>query len=290
MKLCALVMLLAFVVSFPTRAAQTPAQPPASSSSSAVDFDVVSIKKNTGGSLGGGMRGLADGAMVMTNEAIRSIISGASAESTREIEGLPDWATTERYDVTLKPPAGATAAQQRVMMQRMFADRFKAVVHVEQRERDGFSLVLARSDGKLGPNLKLSTLDCGPRPPGTPPEPPGPPPAPQDAGKRCGGMVAAGRIVSGGMPIPLLGRSLQGVAGGPIDDQTGLTGFYELELNYSIPRPAEAPTAPTATAADPTDAPNIFTALQEQLGLKLQPQKVMIPVLVIDHLERPTEN
>jgi uncharacterized protein (TIGR03435 family) len=60
-----------------------------------------------------------------------------------------------------------------------------------------------------------------------------------------------------------------------------------IDLNYSIPRTADAS---AANAADPADAPNIFTALQEQLGLKLQPQKVIIPVLVIDHLERPTEN
>ena len=77
------------------------------------------------------------------------------------------------------------------------------------------------------------------------------------------------------------------VAGGPNEDQTGLKGFYAIELNYSMPRPAEAP---NANAADPADAPSLFTALQEQLGLKLQPRKIVIPVLVIDHLERPTEN
>lgn len=253
-----------------------------------IDFDVVSIKKNTSGNVGGGMRSLPDGTMVMTNQPIRSLISGATTEITREVVGVPDWAMSERYDITAKPPAGATRQQQRVMMQRMFADRFKAVVHVEQRERDGFALVLARADGKLGPNLKPSTLDCGPRPPGTPPPPPptGPPTA-AEAAKRCGGLFGPGLIVSGGTPIGAVAPSLQGLVGGPIDDRTGLTGAYAFELHYSVPRRADPN---TDAAPDPSDAPDIFTALQEQLGLKLQREKITIPVLVIDHLERPTEN
>src|SRR5690242_20555712 len=83
-----------------------------------IDFDVVSIKKNTSGNVGGGMRTLPDGTMVMTNQPIRSLISGATTEITRDVVGVPDWAMSERYDITAKPPAGATRQQQRVMMQR----------------------------------------------------------------------------------------------------------------------------------------------------------------------------
>ena len=104
--------------------------------------------------------------MLMTNQPIRSIILSASPVPVREVEGLPDWVDRERYDVTAKPPAGARQQQRREMMQNMFAERMMLKAHVEEQERDVFALVLGRSDGRLGPHLKPSTLDCGPRSPG----------------------------------------------------------------------------------------------------------------------------
>ena len=81
-------------------------------------------------------------------------------------------------------------------------------------------------------------------------------------------------------------QSLAGLAGRHINNRTGLTGYYALTLNYSVPRrPGTSPDAP-----DPNDAPEIFTARQEQLGLKLQSEKSMVKIFVIDHIERPTEN
>src|SRR5436190_18185605 len=101
-------------------------------------FDVVSIKRNTSGTLGGSARSLPDGTDVLVNQPIRSLILGASPVQTREVVGLPDWANTERYDITLKPPAGMTsrassagAAERQHMMQAMFADRMNLAAHVE---------------------------------------------------------------------------------------------------------------------------------------------------------------
>ena len=115
-------------------------------------FEVVSIKRNSSLTTGGGMRSLPDGTTVMTNQPIRSIILSASPVPVREVEGLPDWVNTERYDITLKPPAGAAREQRGEMMRRMFVERTKLQAHVEDRERDVFALVVARSDGRLGPN------------------------------------------------------------------------------------------------------------------------------------------
>jgi uncharacterized protein (TIGR03435 family) len=156
--------------------------------SAAPEFDVVSIKRNTSATPSGGARTLPDGSDVLINQPIRSLILAASPVQTREVVGLPDWATTERYDITLKPPSGMTsrasaagAAERRQMMQAMFAERMKLVAHVEQRERDVYKMLVARADGKLGPELKPSTLDCRPGPPGTPPPPlPPPPTSPKD--------------------------------------------------------------------------------------------------------------
>lgn len=256
--------------------------------SAPVEFDVVSIKRNASGTLGNAMRTLPDGTQVMTNTPIRSFILAASPVATREVIGLPDWATTERYDVTLKPPPGSTSDQRKQMMHAMFADRMKLVANVEQRERDVYMMVLARSDGKLGPELKQSSLDCSPPPRGTPPPPPpAPPTGPKDMLGRCGMMMSPGSIVSGGMPMNNLAVSLYGLAGGDVENHTGLEGFYSINLTFLRPRPAGAP---LDANTPPDDVPDIFTALQEQLGLKLQREKKMMPVFVIDHIERPSEN
>ena len=249
------------------------------------EFDVVSIKRNASPTAGGGGRSLPDGTQVMTNMAVRNFILAASPVPTREVTGLPDWATTERYDVTLKPPPGSTSDQRKQMMQAMFADRMKLVAHIEQHERDVYSLMLARNDGKLGPELKPSTLDCGPRPPGTPPPAFVPPTGPKDMLTQCGMMMRPGSIVSGGMKLDGLAISLYGLVGGDVDNHTGLDGFYAVNLTFSVSRGRGVP-----IDAVNDDAADIFTALQEQLGLKLQREKKMMPVFVVDHIERPSEN
>jgi len=253
------------------------------------EFDVVSIKRSPANAGGGGMRTLPDGTSIMTNVAIRQFINSAAPVPVREVRGLPEWAEQEHYDVTARPPEGSTREQRAEMWQTLFADRMKLVAHVEEVERDTFALVVARSDGRLGPQLKKSTLDCSPRPPGSAP-PSAPPPDtfdPQSALNRCGGLFGQGVIVSGGMKMDQLVLSLSGLAGRLVNNRTGLEGDYAFTLKFSRPQP---PRGASAEAPLPDDAPEFFTALQEQLGLKLQPEKTMVPVLVIDHIERPSEN
>ena len=266
------------VVSFPPAIAAQSAQFDA--------FDVVSIKRNTRGPQSpAGMRTLPDGTLIMTNQPIRSIIMTASPVPAREVEGLPHWAMTEQYDVTAKPPAGSTREQRSQMWRTLFAERMKLVAHVEEREQDAFALVLARPDGRLGPQLERSTLDCSPRPAGSAPPPPQPPPSANDIRSRCGMMMGPTSIVSGGMMMANLAQSIGGFAGRLVNDRTGLEGFYALTLNFSARRLGASP-----EPAPIDDAPEIFTALQEQLGLKLQPERSVVPVFVIDHIERPSEN
>lgn len=248
-------------------------------------FEVVSIKRNVSGTTSGGIRSLPDGTTVMTNQPIRSIILAASPVPVREVEGLPDWVNSERYDVTLKPPAGAAREQRGEMMRSMFVERMKLQAHVEERERDVFALVVARSDGRVGPELKPSPLDCSPRPPGAAPPPP-PSFDPKDATGRCGGLFGQGSIVSGGIALDSLVVSISGSAGRQVLNRTGLKGFYALTLRWAEPRrPGASP-----DAALDENLPDFFTALQEQLGLKLQPEKAQMPIFIVDHIERPTEN
>jgi uncharacterized protein (TIGR03435 family) len=243
-------------------------------------FEVVSIKRHVTLEASGGTRTLPDGTFIMTNQTIESIIRGAAPVPVREVIGAPDWVKYERYDVTTKPPAGATPEQRREMTRRMFADRMKLVAHVEERERETFALVLARSDGRLGPNLKPSTLDCSPRPV----DPKAPLTAPElDVRKSCGLMVSATSIVSGGITIDRLLPSIGGMAGGLVNNRTGLQGVYAVELTFS-------PGGLTPDEKRGDEPPQFLTALQEQLGLRLQPEKTMVPVLVIDSIQRPSEN
>jgi uncharacterized protein (TIGR03435 family) len=284
MPRAAALFLVAFTI-VPGLSAQTP--PAACPEPCRREFDVVSIKRGAPDAAGSSMRTLPDGTSIMVNVRVQQFITSAAPVPVREVIGLPEWATTERYDVTAKPPAGSTPQQRSEMWRTLFAERMKLVAHVEERERDTFALVLARSDGRLGPQLKPSTLDCSPKPPGTPPAPPPPPPASEnDYLNFCGGRFGNGMIVVGSTTMDRLVLSLAGPAGRQVFDRTGLKGNYALTLKHSPPRtPGTSPDAPL-----PDDVPDFFTALQEQLGLKLQPEKSLVPVFVIDRIERPTQN
>jgi uncharacterized protein (TIGR03435 family) len=248
-------------------------------------FDAVSIKRNTSpvGS-GGGIRILPDGTLMATNVPISSLIGGAEPVPgifPGNIVGLPGWARSDNYDVIARPPAGTPRDQLGPMWRTFFATRMKLVAHVEQREATTFALVLARSDGRLGPALEKSTLDCTPR---TPPAPSLPPTqGPPDFANRCGMVGTGTSIISGGMTMDMLARNLSGRAGGPVTNRTGLEGYYAFTLKFSPPGGAPP-------GANPDDAPDFFTAIQEQLGLKLQAEKGTVPYFVIDHIERPTDN
>jgi uncharacterized protein (TIGR03435 family) len=245
------------------------------------DFEVVSIKRNVGSTVGNSMRTLPDGTEVMTNSPVRTFILTASPVDAIDVEGLPDWTHTERYDVIVKPPADSTRAQRREMWRRMFADRFKLKAHIEQRERDVYDLLLAREDGRLGRQIQPSSADCT-----AGALTPGPRPSPlsgDDVRRSCGTMVGLNQVVSGSMTLAQLSGTLRGIIGARVTDRTGLDGVYAFELAFSRGLSAQ----PGAVA---DDRPDIFTALQQQLGLKLVRKKSMLPVLVIDSIERPSEN
>jgi uncharacterized protein (TIGR03435 family) len=244
-------------------------------------FEVVSIKPHKyDPSTGGGMRTLPDGAFMMTSQPIRSILTAASPEPVREVTGYPDWVKNEQYDIVAKPAPGSnpTPEQRAEMMRNMLIDRLKVAGHVEEVERNAFALVVARRDGRLGPQLTPSTLDCtrqasAAAPPSTPPP---------DAQRRCGMRMGPGLIESGGIRLDMLVNSLTGLAGGFVTNRTGLDGYYSVTLRFT-------PLRLSATGApSDDDAPQFVTALQEQLGLKLVPEKMMVKIFVIDHIERPT--
>jgi uncharacterized protein (TIGR03435 family) len=253
-------------------------------------FEVVSIKRSDPNATSGGIRIREDGQLTMTNQGLSSIL-GAAYPDAVEYVGLPDWMRRDRYDLVATPPAGAPRAVRPAMWRAMFAERLHLVAHAETREVPAFALVLARADGRLGPQLTPSTLDCAAQAAesrtreqrGGRPEPP----SPATAAQRCGLSAGRGTMVSGSVAMSEFVLSIRGLTGRPtVVDKTGLTGRYALSLTFEMSRSP----SPDAPARDPDGPASIFTALQEQLGLKLEPIQSSVQVLVIERIERPTEN
>ena len=282
-----------------------------------IAFDVVSIKRNAGGP-GMTMR-MAPGNMSAFNVPVRQLIRQAYGLQDFQIVGGPDWMSADRFDVEGKfdpTPVAGLAGPPRIqaMLKTMLADRFKLAAHTESREMPILALVLARSDKRLGPQLKPSSVDCaalqkqfaGARQGGGPPDgrggPPldgrgGPPPpgTPFSLGERpqCGGRGGFGQMIAGGIPMAQFVTQLSQLTSRIVVDRTGLTGGYDIDLKWS-PTPDQLPQGPPPPGVEPPvidpNGPSLFTALEEQLGLKLEAQRGPVDVLVIDRIEQPTEN
>ena len=271
-------------------------------SAAAPAFEVASIKPNNSGDGRVMMQQQPGGRFTATNVPLRLLIRNAYQLQDFQIVGAPSWINSERYDIVAKAEDGTppeTPSLDRtgpnrlqLMMRSLLAERFQLAVHHETRELPIYALVVARSDGKLGPELRKSDVDCNAvfaagRGRGMPP-PPGPP----QPGERpqCGLRIGMGNLAMGGTPLSQFANSLAMFVGRTVQDKTGLTGNYDVLLTWTPDQmPQRPPGAPEPPPADP-NGPSIFTALQEQLGLKLDSQKGPVSVLVIDRVERPKEN
>jgi uncharacterized protein (TIGR03435 family) len=262
-------------------------------------FEVASVKINRSGE--NNMRiGLQPGGrFTTTNVPLRALIRFAYQLQDFQMVGGPDWLTADRFDIVAKaegdapPSAPGTVGPIQLMLRDLLEDRFKVAVHHETRDLPIYALVLARTDKKLGPKLSASTVDCQAMMSAAMARG-GPPAAPPQVNGRpvCGMQVGLGRMVGGGFPLSQLASSLSQMVQRVVIDRTGLAGNYDLELTYTpdqMPQGTPPPGAPAPPPIDP-NGPSIFTALQEQLGLKLDSQRGPVEVLVIDRAERPTEN
>ena len=267
-----------------------------SAGSSTATFEVASVKTNKSGDGRVMLAMPPTGRITATNIPVRLLLQQAYQVQPFQIIGAPNWIASDRFDIVAKAPDGAPPEQYRPMMRNLLADRFKLKAHMETREMPVYALVLARADGKLGPNLKSTTTDCEAMARGR--RAGAPPPAPPQPGQPidCGFMIGIGTMNAGGMPLADLARSLSGFVNRYVIDKTGLSGRYDFQLTYTpegrgLPGlPAGAP--PIGVEAPPAD-PNgasLFTVLQEQLGLKLDSQKGPVEVLVVDSIEQPTED
>jgi uncharacterized protein (TIGR03435 family) len=276
------------------------AQAPAPPAGTGPSFEVASVKPNKSGDMRVMFGMQPGGRFTATNAPLVALIRQAYQIQNFQLVGAPDWINDERFDIVAKaegdvpPQPPGTVGPMQLMMRNLLAERFKLVVHPETREMAIYALVLARSDGKLGENLKPAATDCAAlmRERGRG----GPPLAPPPPGERmqCGMRIAPGAMNGGGFPLSQLATTLSQFVQRVVVDRTGLTGNYDLELKWTpdrnmpgAPIGPPPPGVPPLPPIDP-DGPSIFTAVQEQLGLKLDPQRGPVDVLVVDSVERPS--
>jgi bla regulator protein blaR1 len=202
------------------------------------------------------------------------------------IEGGPNWIHSERFEIDAKSDGHPSILMmQGPMLQTILEDRFKLKIHRETRQGPVYELALGRGSPKLKP---LQDGSCTPVVVGRPS------PLLPDGQHRCRNMVSPSSVDFEGGTLSMFAGSLGMVLDRPVIDKTGITSYFEIHLVFSpddaaAPRPVTAePGASAAVRA--SDAPGIFQAIQEQLSLRLVPAKGPVDVLVIDHIERPSEN
>jgi len=230
------------------------------SASALPEFEVASVRSArplTGNDIGVSM-GRSPGRVTYTNVTLKNVIMTAYGVKAYQISG-PDWLNNERYDIVAKLPDGAPKDQIPLMLQRLLLERFRLSLHREKKELSVYALMI----GKDGP--KLQKADGG------------------------GGTLRRGRghLEAQMMSISGLANALSGVVDRVVLDMTELKGRYNFSLEWTEEGEAGAGSDNPPLRSGPA----IFTALQEQLGLKLQARKALVEIIIIDRAQKvPTDN
>jgi uncharacterized protein (TIGR03435 family) len=251
-------------------------------------FEAASVKPNKSGDQGFCICGPRSDRFV--NVPLDVIVTWAFGVRADQVLNVPSWARTERFDIVAKLPEGSAGGIKLVMQmtQSLLVERFNLKVHTETRDGPAYALVMARRDRRLGPRLKPNAVDC----------------AAYLAEKRAAGQmisangigdaplcapaVVSDRFVkASAKPIDLLTNAIARQVGRPVIDKTGLAGNFDYNLEWS-PQLSAPPAANQDGRGVAADGVPLVTALEEQLGLKLEPIRAPEQVIVVEQLERPT--
>jgi len=217
-------------------------------------FEAASIKPNTSGSGSSSSNG-SKGQIVFTNVPLRRLIMRAYNLQDYQVSG-PDWMSDVRFDIAAKYPMDSTKEQRPLMLQSLLAERFHLAFHRETKEMPAYALVVAKN----GPRLEATKL-------------------PGDSTS-----TNFGRFDDSAVSMAAFANQLSQQLEHPVVDKTGLTGVYTIKMEWT---PDDKPGA----SGEPALGPSIFAALQEQLGLKLQTEKLPVEIIVVDRVDRtPVEN
>jgi uncharacterized protein (TIGR03435 family) len=237
-------------------------------------FEVASIKPGDPSDSQVRIRMRQGGRFTTNNASLQMLIGFAYDVRNYQISGGPNWMDSAKFNVEAKAgsalpiPVGPGSGPMQLMVQSLLADRFKLKVHKETREEQVYELV----EDKRGSKLKEAAALAEDSPQGL--------------------QMGRGQMIGMAAPMALLARQLSQLLGRTVIDKTGLTGKYEFTLHWT-PDPgafAGAPGGPDAAPQADLSGPSLSTAVQEDLGLKLASAKGPVEMLVIDHVERPSEN
>jgi uncharacterized protein (TIGR03435 family) len=262
-------------------------------------FEVATVKPSASGDNRVAILSQPGGRMVTTNVTFKMLMAFAYRVRDFQISGGPNWITTDRWNIEARaeeggippstgPPDPNVTPPLLLMMQSLIEERFQLKMHRETRELPVYELVVAKGGSKM----KLSEDQSPIRPPerGAPP-----PPLPQRGGPMPRGAMRMGRgdLEANGLPLANFIQALSQQLGRPVIDKTELKGLYDIKLQWT-PELGQGPVAPGGPEPPPPPAefsgPSIFTAVQEQLGLRLESTKGPVEVLIIDSVQKPTEN
>ncbi len=261
--------LLLSVADVPPRIAAQQPQPAASPA--IPTFDIVSVKPNNSGARASATRRLDDGIQFENVPVDLVVVLAYQLDLPGQIINLPDWSKQANYDIEARVTGGDVAkfkalstSQKFQSMQQVLTDRFQLTIHHESRQLPVYNLVLARNGPKT---TGLKPVDTS----------------------KAGDSVHADpdNISMHNEPVSWLASELTHVIHRTVVDKTGLTGKYDLELRF---RPDAFDPAMSQNDNSSADVPSLFTAIQEQLGLKLESAKGPVDCIVIDHVEKPTPN
>ena len=216
--------------------------------STPVEFEVASVKPSPPGIEGGSFQFLPGGRLVARNATLDWMMRVAYRIHNYQISGGPHWIYVKPFNIEAVPPRGVTEDEARLMLRSLLARRFKLRVHMETQERPVYRLVVARQGAKL----RVAQTE-----------------------RPCGGRSGDGHVEYWSCPIARLADFLSGELDRTVFDMTGLKGTFDFNLQWT-PDPSE-----------PIQE-SIFTALQQQLGLQLKPQRGPVEILTIQHVEPPT--
>jgi uncharacterized protein (TIGR03435 family) len=238
-------------------------------------FEVASIKRNVAGTFPVGPEAREGGSFVATNVTLARLVEFVYDLPQFRVVGGLDWVRRDRFNVEARAGRDASAEEIKRMVLTMLKGRFQLVIRQEQRQLPIYTLLVARGDKRLGPNLRPSPPGC--------PEPAGF--GKMDERRTPNGGVETHRTCA---PMAVLVSSLASALQSPVEDKTGLTGLWDSDLSYTGER--RRGVSADAAARDPNEAPALFTALQEQLGLKLEQGRGPVDVQAIVSAAQPTEN
>jgi uncharacterized protein (TIGR03435 family) len=224
--------------------------------------------------------GVGNGGCGGTNVTLKTLIALAYGLQQYQILDGPGWISSDHFDIEARAADPKTPPDRlRLMMQYLLADRFKLAVHRESKLSNVYDLLVPKG----GPRITLSADQTSPEVNGS--SPPG-------AGPNRGAiMLGPGSMIGHGAPISQFVSLLSQRLDRTVIDKTNLTGRFDIRLQWT-PEVGENPLSPAGDPLpiSPQDVPLIFAAIQEQLGLKLKPGKELVEFLVVDHIEKPSEN